>query len=42
MLQMIGYGRALVFGLERPVAVPLILTIEEQAMAEAAHLAEQE
>jgi hypothetical protein len=24
------------------VAVPLILTIEEQAMAEAAHLAEQE
>jgi len=28
--------------LERPVAVPLILTIEEQAMAEAAHLAEQE
>ena len=42
VLQMIGYGRALVLGLERPVAVPLILTIEEQAMAEAAHLAEQE
>jgi hypothetical protein len=32
----------LILRLERPVAVPLILTIEEQAMAEAAHLAEQE
>jgi TRAP-type C4-dicarboxylate transport system permease small subunit len=42
VLQIIGYGRALVLGLEHPVAVPLILTIEEQAMAEAAHLAEQE
>ena len=42
VLQIIGYGRALVLGLERPVAVPLILTIEEQAMAETAHLAEQE
>ena len=41
-LQAIGYGRALVLGLEHPVAVPLILSIEEQAMAEATHLAEQD
>lgn len=41
-LQAIGYGRALVLGLEHPVAVPLILSIEEQAMVEAAHLVEQD
>lgn len=35
MLQAWGYGRALVFGLENPVAVPLSLTVAEQAMAEA-------
>jgi TRAP-type C4-dicarboxylate transport system permease small subunit len=38
LLQAWGYGRALVLGLERPVAVPLNLTIEEQARAEAEHL----
>jgi len=36
ILQAWGYGRALILGLENPVAVPLNLTIEEQAMAEAA------
>lgn len=40
VLQAWGYGRALVLGLENPVAVPLTLTIEEQAMAEAAALEE--
>lgn len=34
-LQIWGYGRALVLGLATPVAVPLSMTIEEQAMAEA-------
>ena len=42
VLQAIGYGRALVLDLEHPVAVPLIMSIEEQAMAEAALLAEQD
>ena len=42
LLQAWGYGRALVLGLENPVAVPLTLTIEEQAMAEAAMLDDQE
>ena len=42
ILQAWGYGRALVLGLENPVAVPLTLTIEEQAMAEAAMLDDQE
>jgi len=40
MLQSWGYGRALILGLENPVAVPLTLTIAEQAMAEAAALEE--
>ena len=40
VLQAWGYGRALVLGLENPVAVPLTLSIEEQAMAEAAALEE--
>ena len=42
LLQAWGYGRALILGLENPVAVPLALTIEEQAMAEAAMLDDQE
>jgi hypothetical protein len=32
----------MVLDLEHPVAVPLIMSIEEQAMAEAARLAEQD
>ncbi|UOA26750.1 TRAP transporter small permease [Pseudosulfitobacter sp. DSM 107133] len=35
VLQAWGYGRALVLGLENPVAVPLILTVAEQAQLEA-------
>jgi len=35
LIQAVGYGRALILGLESPVAVPLSLSIEEQAMAEA-------
>ena len=35
LLQTWGYGRALVLGLESPVAVPLNLTVAEQAMLEA-------
>lgn len=35
ILQAWGYARALVLGLETPAAVPLSLTVEEQAMAEA-------
>ena len=42
LLQIWGYGRALVLGLENPVAVPLALTIEEQAMAEAAILDDED
>ncbi|MFK7939301.1 MAG: TRAP transporter small permease subunit [Roseovarius sp.] len=38
MLQIWGYGRALVLGLETPVAVPLSMTVEEQARAEAEQL----
>ncbi|MEM9967142.1 MAG: TRAP transporter small permease [Pseudomonadota bacterium] len=34
-LQAVGYGRAFVFGLSSPVAVPLSLSIEEQARLEA-------
>ena len=36
LLQAWGFARALILGLENPVAVPLNLTIEEQARAEAA------
>ena len=36
VLQAFGYARALVFGLENPVAVPLTLTVAEQAAIEAA------
>lgn len=35
LLQAWGYGRALVLGLNNPVAVPLNLTVAEQAMHEA-------
>ena len=38
VLQAWGYGRALVLGLAQPVAVPLNLSVEEQARAEAAAL----
>lgn len=35
VLQLVGYGRAIVLGLDRPVAVPLVQTAAEQAAAEA-------
>ncbi|WP_293575888.1 TRAP transporter small permease subunit [Phaeobacter sp.] len=35
ILQAVGYGRALVLGLEAPVAVPLALSVAEQARLEA-------
>lgn len=35
VLQIWGFGRAFVLGLERPVAVPLVMTVAEQAAAEA-------
>ncbi len=35
LLQAWGYGRALILGLENPVAVPLALTVAEQARIEA-------
>lgn len=38
LLQIWGYGRAFVLGLEHPVAVPLVQSAAEQAMAEAEHL----
>lgn len=38
VLQAVGYGRAFILGLEHPVAVPLVLSVEEQARAEAAQL----
>lgn len=37
-LQVWGYGRALILGLDRPVAVPLIQSAAEQAAAEAAQI----
>ena len=37
-LQVWGYGRAFVLNLERPVAVPLIQSVSEQARAEAEQL----
>lgn len=40
LLQAWGFARALVLGLDNPVAVPLSLTIEQQAMAEAKMLEE--
>lgn len=41
ILQIIGYGRAFVLGLEHPVAVPLVRSPAEQAMAEAEQLDEE-
>jgi TRAP-type C4-dicarboxylate transport system permease small subunit len=41
LLQIWGFGRALVLGLERPVAVPMIQSAAEQAAAEAAQLEER-
>lgn len=38
VLQIWGYGRALILGLERPVSVPMVQSAAEQAMAEAEHL----
>ena len=38
LLQIWGYVRAFVLGLENPVAVPLVQSAAEQAMAEAEHL----
>ena len=37
-LQLVGYGRAFLRNLERPVAVPLMRSVEEQARAEAEQL----
>jgi len=38
ILQIWGYGRAAILGLERPVAIPLVQSAAEQAHAEAAQL----
>lgn len=38
VLQIWGFGRALILGLDRPVGVPLVQTVEEQALAEADQL----
>ncbi|MCR8550143.1 TRAP transporter small permease [Salipiger sp. P9] len=38
VLQLWGYGRALVLGLETPPAVPLVQSAAEQAAAEAEHI----
>ncbi|MEK6204667.1 MAG: TRAP transporter small permease [Amylibacter sp.] len=40
LLQAWGYGRALILGLENPVAVPLTLTVAEQAAIEVRSLEE--
>lgn len=41
LIQIIGYGRAFVLGLESPVAVPLLQSVAEQAAAEAALVVEE-
>ncbi|MCV6591515.1 MAG: TRAP transporter small permease [Silicimonas sp.] len=41
ILQAVGYARALVLGLENPVAVPLVQSVAEQAAAEADQLGER-
>ncbi|HSG56443.1 MAG TPA: TRAP transporter small permease [Paracoccaceae bacterium] len=38
VLQLWGYGRAFLKGLDSPVAVPLIMSVAEQAAAEAEHI----
>lgn len=42
VVQLLAYGRAFVLGSERPVAVPLIQSVAEQAAAEADHMMEQD
>lgn len=42
LLQLWGYGRAFLHGLQRPVAVPLIQSVSEVAAAEAEQLAERD
>lgn len=41
-LQVIGYGRALILGIENPVAVPLVMSAAEAAAEEAAHVSGNE
>ncbi|WP_299350972.1 TRAP transporter small permease [uncultured Shimia sp.] len=41
-LQVVGYGRAFFLNLPSPVAVPLVLSIEEQARAEVEHLGDEQ
>ncbi len=41
LIQIWGYGRALIFGIPDPVAVPLIQDAAAQAMAEAEQLSEK-
>ncbi len=38
LIQMIGFGRAFVLGLESPAAVPLVQSVAEQAAQEAEHI----
>ena len=38
LLQLWWYGRAFVSGTERPIAVPLVLSVAEQAAEEARHV----
>mgnify|MGYP000029367884 CR=1 FL=1 len=38
ILQLIGFGRAFVLGLESPAAVPLVQSVAEQAAQEAEHI----
>lgn len=42
LIQIYGYGRAFILGLESPVAVPLVMDAAAQAAAEAEGLEEQE
>lgn len=42
LIQAYGYGRALILGLEAPVAVPMVLDAAAQAAAEAESLEEEE
>ena len=37
-LQLLGFGRAFVLGLDRPAAVPLVQSVAEQAAQEAEHI----
>lgn len=38
LLQLWGYARAFILGLDRPVAVPLVQSVADQAAEEAAHI----